>query len=163
MLEGSALGLGEKRPGAMAEKKAGGEAGLVALLLAVGLAAGLVGGGSALGCRFSRAGGDGRGTCDSRETLVLRWQDGRLWVLDLVTATNAGSETLSEVRLPLAQGAAGVSVEGGELEVRRMVVGPRAGVAGRDPPVHAAVLRDPLFAGLIRCSGRSCTRRQSFS
>lgn len=129
LLEGSALGLGEKRPGAMAEKKAGGEVGLVALLLAVGLAAGLVGGGSALAAALPGQEAMDEGLVIPRETLVLRWQDGRLWVLDLVTATNAGSETLSEVRLPLAQGAAGVSVEGGELEVADGAVWDRAPVS----------------------------------
>ena len=59
----------------------------------------------------------GPGVAIPRETLVLRWQDGRLWVLDLVTVTNVGDDVVSEVQLPLAPGAEGVTFDGDELEV----------------------------------------------
>ena len=59
----------------------------------------------------------GPGIAIPRETLVLRWQDGRLWVLDLVTVTNAGNTAVSEVQLPLVPGAQGVTFDGDELEI----------------------------------------------
>lgn len=73
----------------------------------------------------------GPGVAIPRETLVLRLQDGRLWVLDLVTVTNAGSDVVSDVQLPLAPGAEGLTVEGDhpDLEIAEGAVWDRRPLA----------------------------------
>ena len=53
----------------------------------------------------------------SRETLVLRWQDELLWVLDLVTITNVGDAAVPQVQLPLAPGASEVAFGDEALEL----------------------------------------------
>src|SRR5690606_18645551 len=57
-----------------------------------------------------------------RETLVLRWQDGRLWALDLIALANAGDGPAPGVELPLAAGAASVTWEDQPLELADGVV-----------------------------------------
>lgn len=52
-----------------------------------------------------------------RETIVLRWQDGLLWALDLVTVTNVGDAVVPHVQLPLATGAGEVLPADATLEL----------------------------------------------
>lgn len=113
LLVGAPAGPGRKKSAG----KVGRGSGFATLLLAVALTGAAAVSGPAAASTTAEESPMGPGLVIPRETLVVRWQDGRLWLLDLVTVTNAGEEAVSEVRLPLPPGAAGITAEGGELEI----------------------------------------------
>ncbi len=112
------LAGGRGTPG---QRGGSGGKGLMVLVLAAALAVGL-GPAASAQAPGAPAGSGEPAVYVPRETLVLRWQDGRLWALDLIALANAGDGPAPGVELPLAAGAASVTWEDQPLELADGVV-----------------------------------------